>query len=69
MTNLIGIWFKKHARINNVKWEESTEELDMQLSKTATIVNDLEKFVDSLRDTPINMQENIQNSKHKQQDK
>jgi len=36
---------------NNVKWEGSTEELDMQLSITATIVKDLEKFVDTLTET------------------
>ena len=36
---------------NNAKWEGSSEELDMQLSKTAAIVKDLEKFVDTFTET------------------
>jgi hypothetical protein len=50
---------------NNAKWEGSTEELGMQLSKTAAIIKDLQKFVDTFTDTSINMQENIQNNKNK----
>jgi hypothetical protein len=36
---------------NNAKWDGSTEDLDMQLSKTVSIVKDLEKFVDTFTET------------------
>ena len=40
-----------YKTFKNVKWEGSTEELDMQLSTTASVVKDLEKFVDTFTET------------------